>query len=96
MGAMWFVPRKTYEIALENNKKINEQRIKVSEENKELQIKVITLEKQLDDAKNKIKELKKKVKSLETCTTTIIDEKGITILPKKAPRKPRTPKKEAE
>ena len=62
MANKWFVPRKTYEIALENAKKINEQRIKVAQENRELQIKVIDLE-------NTISELKKEIKKLKTIIT---------------------------
>ena len=62
MANKWFVPRRTCEIALENAKKINEQRIKVAQENRELQIKVIDLE-------NTISELKKEIKKLKTIIT---------------------------
>lgn len=57
-----FVPRKTYEIAVDNAKKINEQRIKVSQENKDLQIKIHCLE-------DKIAEQKKEIKKLKTTIT---------------------------
>lgn len=62
MANKWFVPRKTYEIAQENAKKINKQRIKVAQENREFQIKIKELE-------TKNAELKKEIKKLKTIIT---------------------------
>lgn len=83
-----FVPKRTYDILQENCNKINDRRMYLAKENKELQIKVKNLEEMLEDARNRMKKIAKKYPEVDEKLT------GIKKQTKKATTK--TPKKEAK
>lgn len=89
MANKWFVPRKTYEIALENAQKINKRRLELAEENKTLQENILALVKENQELINKCNSLEKQLKKLTKTNNT--DEK-----PKRTRTTKKAPKKEAE